>query len=75
MYAGCSCFHVELRMPRYVRLGDPATLKCDYNVPPDLLHKVEWLRQGKKIFQYIKGRTPPFRHYQFLGGTLDVSTI
>ncbi|XP_039288035.1 uncharacterized protein LOC111051029 isoform X2 [Nilaparvata lugens] len=72
-FGGCTGFHVELRMPRYVRWGEMVTLKCDYNVPPDLLHKVEWLRQGRKIFQYINGRTPPYRNYSIVGAQLDWS--
>lgn len=71
----CSGFHVELRLPRYVLLGGPALLKCDYSIQPDLLHKVEWLKQGKKIFQFVKGRTPPYRNYSIPGAQLDVSNL
>ncbi|XP_075225627.1 uncharacterized protein LOC142326797 [Lycorma delicatula] len=64
-------FHVELRAPRYVSLGNSAMLKCDYSVPHELLHKVEWLRHGRKIFQYVKGRRPPFRNYTIPGAYID----
>lgn len=67
----CSGFHVELRLPRYVLFGGSALLKCDYNIQPDMLHKVEWLKQGRKIFQFVKGRTPPYRNYSIPGAQLD----
>ncbi|RZF40427.1 hypothetical protein LSTR_LSTR011197 [Laodelphax striatellus] len=64
-------FHVELRAPRYVSLGSSAILKCDYSVSHEMVHKVEWLRHGKKIFQYVKGRRPPFRNYTIPGAHMD----
>jgi hypothetical protein len=68
-----SRFIVELRLPRYVMVGGSALLQCDYNVPMDQLHRVEWLRNSKKFFQFVKGRTPPFRNFSIPGAELDVS--
>uniref|UniRef100_T1I2B0 Ig-like domain-containing protein n=1 Tax=Rhodnius prolixus TaxID=13249 RepID=T1I2B0_RHOPR len=70
-YRGGLCFHVDLRVPRYADLGGHVVLKCEYNVMPEQLHKVEWLKGGRKIFQYVKGRTPPFRNYTTPGALLD----
>lgn len=39
---------------------------------PEQLHKVEWLRGGTKIFQYVKGRKPPFRNYTTPGAVIDM---
>ncbi|GJQ73622.1 hypothetical protein Trydic_g13965 [Trypoxylus dichotomus] len=50
-------------MPRYAVRGGDVVLKCDHSVSPEQLYKVEWQKGGNKIFQYIKGRTPPFRHF------------
>lgn len=69
------CFHVELQVPRYADVGGHVILRCEYSVPSEELHKVEWLRGGKKLFQYVKGRTPPFRNYSTPGAVLDVSTL
>jgi hypothetical protein len=66
-------FTVELRLPRYVILGGSAVLLCEYSVENDQLHRVEWLRNRNKLFQYVKGRTPPFRNYSIPGAELDVS--
>jgi hypothetical protein len=66
-------FMVELKVPRYVMLGGSALLQCEYNVRVDQLHRVEWLRNRKKIFQFVKGRTPPFRNFSIPGAELDVS--
>ncbi|XP_069677284.1 uncharacterized protein [Periplaneta americana] len=64
-------FTVELRLPRYVLLGGSALMQCEYNVRLDQLHRVEWLRNGKKLFQFVKGRTPPFRNFTTPGAELD----
>ncbi|KAJ9585444.1 hypothetical protein L9F63_002752, partial [Diploptera punctata] len=66
-------FNVELRMPRYVLLGGSALLQCDYDVLPDHLHRVEWYKDRRKLFQYIKGRKPPFRNFTIPGAYLDVN--
>jgi hypothetical protein len=66
-------FMVELKVPRYVMLGGSALLQCEYNVLLEQLHRVEWLRNRKKIFQFVKGRTPPFRNFSIPGAELDVS--
>lgn len=64
-------FSVQMLAPRHVILGHSALLRCDYSVSPDLLHKVEWLRGGTKIFQFIKGRLPPFREYSISYASID----
>ena len=66
-------FTVELKAPRYVMLGGSALLQCQYNVLLEQLHRVEWVRNRKKIFQFVKGRTPPFRNFSIPGAELDVS--
>ncbi|CAB0000839.1 unnamed protein product [Nesidiocoris tenuis] len=72
---GRSCFHVSLKAPRYADVGGQVVLECEYNVHPDQLHKVEWLKGGRKLFQYVKGRTPPFRNFSTPGAVLDVSVL
>ena len=69
-----SPFNVELKLPRYVVMGDFAVLQCEYNVSMEQLHRVEWLKNGKKIFQFVQGRTPPFRSFAIHGAELDVSS-
>ena len=64
---------VHLKAPRYVLLNRNATLKCEYNVSFDHIHKVEWLKGDGKIFQYVKGRNPPFYNYTIAGGKISVS--
>ncbi|CAH0388736.1 unnamed protein product [Bemisia tabaci] len=69
--------NVTFRAPRYVLFGDRAPLYCEYDVAIEALHKVEWLKNNKKIFQFVRGRNPPFKIYPHNldnGATLDVST-
>ncbi|XP_026684398.1 uncharacterized protein LOC103516107, partial [Diaphorina citri] len=44
-------------------LGDTAKLMCDYNVAYKDLYKVVWHQNNRKIYQYVKGRTPPQTSY------------
>ncbi|XP_054273112.1 uncharacterized protein LOC128993320 [Macrosteles quadrilineatus] len=62
---------VHLKVPRYVLLGSHVLLKCEYNVEKDQLHKVEWLKHGHKIFQFVNGRKPPFRNFTLHGAQID----
>lgn len=73
LFSGVHAFKIELRMPRYVERGHSATLKCDYELSLDQIHKVEFLKNGKKMFQFVRGRNPPFKNYTVKGATLDVS--
>ncbi|KAF4517119.1 hypothetical protein B566_EDAN008877 [Ephemera danica] len=68
---GAPKFHVALRAPRFVDLGGSAMLYCEHSVTRDQLHKVEWLRDGRKIFQYVRGRSPPYRNFSTPGADLD----
>ena len=52
-----------------------ASLQCRYDVSENSIHKVEWLRGGSKIYQYIKGRNPPYNNFSIAGAEIDVSTF
>ncbi|XP_065223871.1 uncharacterized protein LOC135848027 [Planococcus citri] len=67
----CWAIHVSLRAPRYVMMGGSATLNCDYDVHEDQIHKVEWLRGENKIYQFVKGRNPPYRNFSISGADID----
>lgn len=66
--------HLELVMQRYAVKGGDVILHCNHSVPLEQLHKVEWRKQDKKIFQYVKGRSPPFRFFPTEGFEFSVST-
>ncbi|KAG8222089.1 hypothetical protein J437_LFUL000534 [Ladona fulva] len=68
-----AAFEVELRAPSFVIRGGSALLRCDHEVDTALLHKVEWLKDGDtKLFQFVRGRNPPFRNFTTPGATLDL---
>ncbi|XP_043289642.1 cell adhesion molecule 1-like [Venturia canescens] len=52
---------VQLVAPSYVKFNDSATLVCNHNVAPDDLHKIEFLKDDKKILQYVRGRNDPLQ--------------
>ncbi|XP_072397935.1 uncharacterized protein [Diabrotica undecimpunctata] len=66
----CTIDRLELIMPRYAIRGGDVILRCDHSVPPEQLYKVEWRKADNKIFQYIKGRKPPFRYFATPGAQL-----
>ncbi|KAG8223737.1 hypothetical protein J437_LFUL003102 [Ladona fulva] len=73
-HGGAGAFYVKLHAPPYVVRGGSAILTCNHTVDSGLLHKVEWLRDGdRKLFQYVRGRNPPFRNFTIPGAKLDVS--
>ncbi|KAK7590680.1 hypothetical protein V9T40_002293 [Parthenolecanium corni] len=67
----CYSIRVALRAPRYVMVNGTATLKCEYDVNENQVYKVEWLRGGNKIYQFIKGRNPPFNNFTVIGADID----
>ncbi|CAF4892907.1 unnamed protein product [Pieris macdunnoughi] len=60
-------------MERWVGRGGSVRLRCLHDVPPHLLDKVVFLRQGTKIFQYIKNRKPPYRNFTTPGAVLNIA--
>jgi hypothetical protein len=56
-----------------VERGGSLTLTCKHNIAPDKLDKVRWLKGGNKVFEYIKGRQPPFLNFSTPGAEVDVS--
>lgn len=67
--------NVQLIAPQYVELGSTATLLCNHTVADDLLHKIEFMKGDKRIFQYIKERSPPYISQHIDGARLEVSEI
>lgn len=66
---------VELIAPQYVRYEDTATLVCNHSVSDDLLHKIEFMKDEKRIFQYVKERNPPYIKKDVDGAKLEVSVV
>jgi len=67
--------NVQLIAPQYVTHGSTATLLCNHTVADDLLHKIEFMKDDKGIFQYIKERKPPYIPTHIDGARLEVSEI
>nr|XP_031839065.1 uncharacterized protein LOC116429832 [Nomia melanderi] len=66
-----STVHVQLIAPSYVTHGSEATLHCNHSVHDDYLHKVEFMKDDKKILQYIKDRNPPFVEWRVDGANMQ----
>ncbi|XP_055602193.1 uncharacterized protein LOC129750986 [Uranotaenia lowii] len=68
---GQSVLNVQLIVKKYVERGSAVALYCDNDAAPDILYKVTFLKGGNKIFEYIKGRNPPYRNYSISGAEID----
>ncbi|XP_020278523.1 uncharacterized protein LOC109852097 [Pseudomyrmex gracilis] len=51
---------VQLIAPQYVTNGSSAILFCNHTVEDDNLHKIEFMKDEKRIFEYVKERKPPY---------------
>lgn len=60
-------------MPHYVEKGKSVILYCNYSIPLKQLYKIEWQKNEKKIYQYVKVRKQPMKNFTIPGGTFDVS--
>uniref|UniRef100_A0A182FJH3 Ig-like domain-containing protein n=1 Tax=Anopheles albimanus TaxID=7167 RepID=A0A182FJH3_ANOAL len=83
---GQSTVNVQLEVKKYVERGSAVELDCENDVLPDILYKrhnvlkpfdlpiqlqVTFLKEDSKIFEYIKGRSPPYRNYSIPGAEID----
>ncbi|KZC10122.1 hypothetical protein WN55_01105, partial [Dufourea novaeangliae] len=63
--------HVQLIAPYYATYGSTVVLHCNHSVPDAFLHKVEFMKDDKKILQYIKDRKPPFVEWRVDGANME----
>ncbi|KAL6259696.1 uncharacterized protein LOC105430672 [Pogonomyrmex barbatus] len=60
---------VQLIAPQYVTQGSTAILFCNHTVTDNLLHKIEFMKGERRIFQYIKERIPPYIPTPYVDGS------
>ncbi|CAL7944691.1 unnamed protein product [Xylocopa violacea] len=59
-YATSNTIFVRLAAPYYVTYGSTATLHCKHNVSDDNLRRIEFMKDDKKILEYVKERKPQY---------------
>ncbi|XP_050428482.1 uncharacterized protein LOC126838245 [Adelges cooleyi] len=64
-------FELTAVVPRYAKLGESVVLKCNHTVSENDLYKVQWTKSGNKLFQYIRGRKPPYINNSIPGAQID----
>ncbi|XP_050535305.1 uncharacterized protein LOC126902263 [Daktulosphaira vitifoliae] len=64
-------FDLVAVVPRYAKLGEGVVLKCNHTVSENDLYKVQWTKSGNKLFQYIRGRMPPYINNSIPGAQID----
>ncbi|PSN57909.1 hypothetical protein C0J52_00243 [Blattella germanica] len=71
---GASSLHnVRLVLPRVVRVGDTATLLCQYDLEGAPLYSVKWYRGNHEFYRFTPREYPPGRVFPFEGITVDLS--
>lgn len=68
-----SLHNVKLVLPRVVRVGDTATLLCQYDLEGAPLYTVKWYRGNHEFYRYTPKESPPGRVFPFEGITVDLS--
>ncbi|XP_025412319.1 uncharacterized protein LOC112684833 isoform X2 [Sipha flava] len=64
-------FELSAIVPRYAKLGETVVLRCNHTVADNQLYKVQWTKSNDKLFQYIRGRVPPFINHTIPGAKID----
>ncbi|XP_029345900.1 uncharacterized protein LOC100568561 [Acyrthosiphon pisum] len=64
-------FELSAIVPRYAKLGETVVLRCNHTVVENQLYKVQWTKSGDKLFQYIRGRVPPYINNTIPGAKID----
>ncbi|XP_068241267.1 uncharacterized protein [Palaemon carinicauda] len=49
----------EVDVPRYLVVGQKATLRCHFALDGEVLYSLKWWKDGKQFYQYIPDNKPP----------------
>ncbi|RZF41876.1 hypothetical protein LSTR_LSTR005338 [Laodelphax striatellus] len=67
IHGGRCLRNVTLEAPSYVRLGEPATLVCHYDLEEGSLYSVKWYRGRHEFYRYSPGDRPTNKIFPFPG--------
>lgn len=61
----------EVEVPRYLVVGQSATLRCHVALEGEVLYSLKWWKDGKQFYQYIPQNTPPAVVFTVPGITIN----
>ena len=57
----------------YVFVGQPAILKCDFDLQNSSLYSVKWYKDGNEFYRYMPSILPTTEVFAVAGIMIDVS--
>jgi len=64
---------MEIKVPEAVKVGDTATLKCEYDLEGVPLYSIKWYWNDEEFYRYIPKESPPFKSFLVKETEVDVS--
>ncbi|XP_069188533.1 nephrin [Procambarus clarkii] len=61
----------EVEVPRYLVVGQKATLRCHLALEGEVLYSLKWWKDGKQFYQYIPQNKPPAVVFTVPGITIN----
>ncbi|XP_042209385.1 uncharacterized protein LOC121857409 [Homarus americanus] len=61
----------EVEVPRYLMVGQKATLRCQLALEGEVLYSLKWWKDGKQFYQYIPLNKPPAVVFTVPGITIN----
>ncbi|XP_047471548.1 uncharacterized protein LOC125026986 [Penaeus chinensis] len=61
----------EVEVPRYLVVGQSATLRCHVALEGEVLYSLKWWKDGKQFYQYIPQNNPPAVVFTVPGITIN----
>ncbi|XP_039292104.1 uncharacterized protein LOC111060340 [Nilaparvata lugens] len=72
IHGGICLRNVTIEAPSYVRLGEPATLVCHYDLEEGSLYSVKWYRGRHEFYRYSPGDRPTNKIFPFPGISVNL---
>lgn len=62
-----------VEVPRYLLLGETASLACHYHLQEDQLYSLTWWKDGRQFYSYIPSNNPRVVVFDVPGVNVNVS--
>lgn len=63
----------NISVPRYLVVGQRATLGCQFDLGADQVYSLTWWKDGKQFYQYIPSKSAPAVVFTVPGISVNVS--
>lgn len=67
--------NLRFTAPEAVRVGDDATLTCDYDLESVPLYSIRWYRFEEEFYGYLPKESPPTKVFPVKHVRVDVSSF